>query len=66
MQFFAFLDNSFNAVRVNFSQFKARKRDLFDLGVVQRVYKPKDKVRVLIKSCQQTPAKYLSLWSDIY
>ena len=43
--------------------FAQREKDRYDLGAVERVFKPGDLVRVRLTSRQKGPSKFQSEWS---
>ena len=60
---FSILTRAFATVRENLRSFHQREKDRYDLGAVERVFKPGDHVRVRLKSRQKGPSKFLSHWS---
>ena len=60
---FALLSRAFTAVRENTHSFHQREKDRYDLGAIERVFHPGDRVRVRLKARQRGPAKFQSNWS---
>ena len=57
---FKYLATSFNHVRENLKTFHQREKYRYDLGAIDRVFKPGDRVRVRIKSRQNGLSKFQS------
>ena len=60
---FSLLSRAFASVRVNLRSFHQREKDLYDLGAIERIFKPGDTVRVRLKARQRGPAKFNTEWS---
>ena len=54
---FSVLARSFAAVRENIHSFHQREKDRFDLGAIERVFKPGNQVRIRLKSRQKGNSK---------
>ena len=61
---FSILARSFTAVRENLHSFHQREKDRYDLGAIERIFKPKDKVLLRLKSRQKGNSKFLLKWSS--
>ena len=60
---FSLLSRAFASVRVNLHSFHQREKDLYDLGAIERIFRPGDTVRVRLKARQRGPAKFNTEWS---
>ena len=60
---FSLLSRAFASVREHTRSFHQREKDHYDLGAVERVFRPGDRVRVRLKARQRGPAKFHSNWS---
>ena len=61
---FSILSHAFASVRENLYFFHQSEKDRYDLGAIERVFKPKDQVRIRLKSRQKGNSKFLSKWSS--
>ena len=61
------LSKSFEIARENSAEAQKHSKDYYDLGAIQRIFKPGDQVKIRIKSLSGQPASKLRpLWSDSY
>ena len=58
------LSAAFQSVREHLQLFHQREKDHYDLGAIERVFHPGDRVRVRLKSHQKGHSKFLSVWSE--
>jgi transposase InsO family protein len=61
---FSLLSGAFESVRQHLKSFHQREKDHYDLGAIERIFQPGDRVRVRLKSRQKGHAKFLSTWSE--
>ena len=57
------LSRAFASVRENLHSFHQGEKDRYDLGTIEKVFKPGDQVRIRLKSRQKGNSKFLSKWS---
>ena len=63
---FSLLSQAFLHARRNLNAFHQREKDRYDLGMVERVFKPGDQVRIRLKSRFKGPAKFAPSYSGAH